>query len=166
MTARDILQPFPPGLDIRGLETASAGTSLFDLVQMMAEGERSVLLVAEEGINIGIITARDVLGALSTWFAARDDASTVVLECQLEDYSASLIAHAVEDADAHLLSLLTAPSEEGMRVTLRVRLADPSPAIRSLERYGFRVIDATGAPGADMTALDERLAALQAFLDV
>lgn len=72
----------------------------------------------------------------------RDDASIVEIECPASDYSASRIAHAVEDADAHLVDLLSAPGEGGnVRVTLRVRREDPSGVVSSLERYGYTVTD-------------------------
>lgn len=72
----------------------------------------------------------------------RDDSSIVEIECAPADYSASRIAHAVEDADAHLVDLLTEPGEGGnLRVTLRVRRENPSGVVSSLERYGYTVTD-------------------------
>ena len=67
------------------------------------------------------------------------------MECRPEDYSASQLAHAVEDSDAHLVGLLSTPSDDGrLRVTLRVRHCDPSAAVHSPERYDYKVVEAYG----------------------
>ena len=70
-----------------------------------------------------------------------EESSTLVLTCRRGDYSASRIARAVEDADAHLLNLnVTADSERSdSRIVAELRIShrDPEAAARSLERYGF-----------------------------
>ena len=69
------------------------------------------------------------------------------------DYSASRIARAVEDADAHLLNLnVTSDSERSdNRITAELRIShrDPEAAARSLERYGYEVIGAEGTADSD-----------------
>lgn len=73
------------------------------------------------------------------------DSSRITLEIDLCDYAASRIAHAVEDSDTQLLALSVEDvSPQGdLTVALTVNRLDPMPAVRSLERYGFRVVDAT-----------------------
>lgn len=94
--------------------------------------------------------------------------------CRREDYSASRIARAVEDCNAHLLNL-NVTSFGGTNVggdtsddagndakfsvvfDLRVNLRDTAPVTRSLERYGYTVLDTCGAPGADDDTLRDRI---------
>ena len=122
-----------------------------------------------EDHTIGVINSDSMLEGLGRLISARDDCSVVTLECSPEEYSASMIARAVEDSDANLVDLLTSPAEDGkIYVTLRISHRDPSAAIRSLERYEFKVVEAHGAGSqlrdAELSA--ERLLALQTLLNV
>ncbi len=73
------------------------------------------------------------------------DSSRITLEIDRRDYAASRIAHAVEDSDTQLLALeVKDGSTHGdLSVVLTVNRHDPMPTVRSLERYGFLVVDAT-----------------------
>lgn len=77
----------------------------------------------------------------------RSDSSQLLVACAPRDYSGSAIAKAVEDCDTQLEGL----SVTGMRdaagrlvVALTVGSASPEGVARSLERYGYEVIHATG----------------------
>lgn len=63
------------------------------------------------------------------------------------DYSASAIARAVEDCNAHILNLnitaQPASNTNSVVVDLRVSHRDSAAVVRSLERYGFHVTSAT-----------------------
>lgn len=75
------------------------------------------------------------------------DASTLVLAVSPADYSASVIARAVEDCDAHLLNLNVSSerSEHGeMLVYIRVNHRRADSVARSVERFGYRVVSAHG----------------------
>ena len=80
---------------------------------------------------------------LAVLFPAGTEACELLVACSPEDYSASRLARAVEDCDAHLVNMnltgvRTLASE--LVIALRVALTNPNPVIRSLERYGFRII--------------------------
>lgn len=80
------------------------------------------------------------------------DASTIVVACGRQDYSASVIARAVEDCDAHLINLnvlAAAPDYGGLHVALRIDHRNPSPVVRSLQRFGYEVVDIDSPEGAD-----------------
>lgn len=94
------------------------------------------------------------------------DTSVINIECPPEQYSASMIARAVEDADAHLVSLSVSPGEGTAEVELRVTLRDPWPAVRSLERYGYEVVSALPSDETVRSVQEERLDALRAYLNV
>lgn len=69
-----------------------------------------------------------------------------MIACRRRDYSASRIARAVEDCDAHLLNLnVTADTDydtsNRLIVELRVNHRNPSAIARSIERYGYEVVD-------------------------
>lgn len=77
-------------------------------------------------------------------FPENPDASELILAVMPEDYSASRIAGAVEDCNAHLINLnvtrMLTPRGQ-MIVDLRVNRANSANVARSLERYGYEVID-------------------------
>lgn len=80
--------------------------------------------------------------ALQRLLPERNDCSELTVTCHPADYSASALARAVEDCDAHLLNLNltsdTTPEGEAV-VELRVGLLDASGVARSLERHGYTV---------------------------
>lgn len=90
-------------------------------------------------------------------FPAAAEWCRIVVGCHREDYSASRIAHAVEDCNAHLLNLNVTSGSPGpsrtddsadqetsmypVTVDLRIDLRDYRAVCRSLERYGYAVLD-------------------------
>lgn len=167
MTAKDILIPADMRAVEPGLPRVDASIPLLPLLHRLLESPEGRLAVADEGIVIGSIDSAAMLRGLGRLIADRDDCCIIVVECRPDDYSASLMAHAIEDCDAHLVDLLTTPADDGsLRVTLRVRCYDPSAAVHSLERYDFRVVDSYADNHADLTVAAERLLALQTLLNV
>lgn len=116
---------------------------------------------------LGVIDPESLLEGIGRMIAARDDCSLVVVDIAPSAYSASRIAHAVEDADVHLVDLWSSPGEgDSLRVTLRVRTSDPSGVISSLERYGYEVVETSGAENRNMETAIERLLSLNTLLKV
>ena len=68
----------------------------------------------------------------------------LTVACAQADYSASIIARAVEDVDAHLLNLNVTADSDAARVVadLRVSLRNTTPVARSLMRHGFDILSA------------------------
>lgn len=103
-------------------------------------------------------------------FPERDEASELSVACYRGDYSASRLARAVEDADAHLLNLnLTSeitPAGE-IVVDIRVSHRSPSSVVRSLERYGYNVIQIRESGSSDNdSTLADRASELLAYINV
>lgn len=98
------------------------------------------------------------------------DSSELTLECRRSDYSASTIARAVEDADAHLLNLnitaAEASDENHVRVDLRVSHRNGGSVARSLERHGYDVVDIRDGADYDSELLRNRVNELLAHIDI
>lgn len=168
MTAKEIMTPGCGFISSPGQTTIPADTHIIDTLHRLLDSANHRLDVVDGDECIGCITPDSLLAGLGAFLAPRDDSSMVVVECTPQNYSASSLAHAVEDADAHLVDLWSSPSDNGrLRVTLRVRRADPTPVVRSLERYGFDVVDSfsSSLPLQTEMAL-ERIQALQAILNI
>lgn len=75
------------------------------------------------------------------------DSAWLSISCRKGDYSASRIARAVEDADAHLINLnvTSLPADgDSLVVSLRVNHRNPISVIRSLARYGYHITTGDG----------------------
>lgn len=115
------------------------------------------------------MTSKDNISAkFERLYPPLDDATMLTIACDAGDYSASAIARAVEDCDAHLLNLnVTGDGRHGRVVAdLRVNRRDGMPIARSLERYGYTVtaIDDDVALPVDET-LRERVNELLRLLE-
>lgn len=145
----------------------SADLPLTDVLPILLDTADRRLGVTEGGEMLGIIDSDSMLDGLADLIAPRDDSSTVVVETTPAAYSASSIAHAVEDADVHLVDLWTHPgSGDNVRVTLRVRTADPSGVVSSLERYGYDVTEVSAEESRNLETAIERLLSLNTILKV
>lgn len=93
------------------------------------------------------VAARDGRQPLMHLMPPQPEASVLTVACRPDDFSASLLARAVEDSNAHLINLnVTDCRLDDGRITveLRTNLRTPASTARSLERYGFEVIEAAG----------------------
>lgn len=127
-----------------------------------------------------MVAGNDILTAKTPDPAARfahlippqEEASTLTVACRPDDYSASALAHAVEDSNAHLINLnVTDIRLDDGRITveLRTNRRHTASCIRSLERYGFEVIglDAAGLDDDESSAtLRSRAAELIHLLEI
>lgn len=150
------------------LPSVSGGMHLLEVLPMLFEsGERRLRVTDDNDSQIGLIDSDSMLEALGRQIAPRYDCSLIELVCAPHDYSASMIARAIEDTDAHLVDLFTVPSDDGsLHVTLRIRCEDPTAAVHSLERYGYTVTDSFGHGNIEASASLERLLALRALINV
>lgn len=168
MTAREIVSPLRHKRDSHAERMVAADMPVIEVLPRLLDAPGRELEVSDDAGFVGIIDTASMLEGMGRMIAARDDCSVITVECRPEEYSASQLAHAVEDSDAHLVDLMTAPAEDGsLRVTLRVRLSDPTTTVHNLERYDFHVVDAHGSenPRSTEIALD-RLLSLQTLLNV
>lgn len=110
------------------------------------------------------------------------ESSRLLVGCRREDYSASRIAHAVEDCNAHLLNLNVTSIDnakdsdvDGENVNegkfpvvcdLRVSHRNAESISRSLERYGYTVLAASTNEKADDSVLRRRIDELFRYLEV
>ena len=169
MTAKDILSLHKPEPSQFPNPKIESDMPILDIIPRLLDSKKRELTVVEDDETLGIIDQSSLLEGIGRMIAARDDCSVITLECAPEDYSASALAHAVEDSDAHLVDLFSSPGENGLiNVTLRVRHSDPTAAVRSLERYDFHVLEAhsSGDTIQSMEIATERLLSLQALMNV
>lgn len=109
------------------------------------------------------------------------DTSRLLASCRRNDYSASRIAHAVEDCDAHLLNLNVISWESAFACTslenyedakfqvffdLRVSHRNAEKISQSLERYGFNVLSVQSDSDSDYSSSDKALLHLKKYLEI
>lgn len=119
---------------------------------------------ADYGLTLG------APGDMERFFPPMEESSRLLVSCLPSDYSASRIARAVEDCDAQLVNLnVTADGamlDNRVVAELRVTHRSPLTVARSLERYGYEVLDADARElaGDDMAA--SRVAELIRYLEL
>lgn len=101
-----------------------------------------------------------------------DDWSIVSAQCRPSDYSASVVARAVEDCDAHVYNLNVTDlgdADHPMLVfEIRANHRNGASIARSLERYGFDVLSVAGSGDAagDSDTARERFDNLMRYLEI
>lgn len=107
---------------------------------------------------------------LTTLIPPQPESAELTVSCAPADFLASAIARAVEDADAHLINLNVTSRRHpdgSLLVHLRVNRRSPAAVARSLQRYGFTVIDGGPAEASPLdSTLSDRAAQLLRILDV
>lgn len=180
MTARNLISSqqtkeieAPKGINVSSgvgsvdYQYVDAELPVLEVFRRMMSVDSKILAVVEDDKVIGWIDAESMLEGLHNLIIPRDACSTIEIECGKIDFSASKIAHAVEDAEAHLLDMLSRESEDGkLRVLLRVSHIDPTSVVRSLERYDYEVVSAHGSQFKAIGLSYERLAELAMYLNV
>lgn len=168
MTARDALSLVKKtAANGSQSDAVPAGMHLLEVLPRLLESSSRELQVEDNEQVIGVIDPDSMLEALARQLPPRYDSSIIELSCHPADYSASRLAHAVEDTDAHLVDLISVPGDEdSIHITLRVRCEDPTAAIHSLERYGYEVTGVHAHDNLVPTATLERLLSLQALINV
>lgn len=98
------------------------------------------------------------------------ESSRLVVACYPANFSASVLARAIEDTNAHLVNMnVTARRLDDGRLTveLRTNQRNCSAAARSLERYGYEVIAVDGAESSETEShLRDRAAELLHILEL
>lgn len=166
MRAKEAISPIIPVKEWKPGADVESDMALLDVLPRLLERPDRRLGVKEEDELLGIIDESSLLLALGRMLPGRDDCCVVEISCAPGDYSASHIARAVEDADVHLVDLISTPAADGrLNVLLRVRCEDPTAVTHSLERYGYRV-EWTNGHELPAEVSEERLLALRTLINV
>lgn len=108
--------------------------------------------------------------ALADTAGTPPESTDLLVSCPPADYSASAMARAAEDCDAHIthLHLLSQRAENGDLMTaLRVNRVDGLAVARSLERYGYRVVSIRSPLASDgMESLSQRAKEVMHYLEL
>lgn len=112
----------------------------------------------------------DIRHTAEMLFPPVKESCELTAECRRIDYSASAIAHAVEDADAHLLNLnvtaATASTDDRIRIDMRVSHRNGGSVARSLERYGFDIVDIREGFDTDAELMRSRINELLTHIEM
>lgn len=102
-------------------------------------------------------------------FPLNEDATELIVATNPDDYSAAKIARAVEDCDAHLLNLNVTgvrTTDGNMIVDLRVNHRSGDHVARSLERYGYEVLEYNSVDRLSLDTARERVDEILKILNI
>lgn len=153
--------------DTKPLEAGiSADTPLPRALEAMVS-EQSGSVVLNDSSEHRPLTSWQALQGLARMLPYDEEYSEIEISCPVHLYSASALTLAAEDADAPVISLLAYPAEAGnLSVYMRINRADPSQAVRSIERHGFTVTRSSGIENIEEEISRERLEELQHYLNI
>ena len=149
-----------------------ASTPMPLLLWRMVDEQASIFPVVDDltGDYIGAVDRESIIRSVARLFPQVDESTELTITCRPSQYSASAIAHAVEDADAHLLNLNVTSDGERMdnRIIAELRVSHRSPmaVARSLERYGYEVVDVEHDSLTDDALAMDRLNELMRYIDL
>lgn len=151
-------------------KTVNASAPLTMVLERMASGEDVVTVIDDvTEAPIGVIDKDAMIKAVAGLFPQLDESAELTITCPPSQYSASAIAHAVEDADAHLLNLnVTAGTEPDSLTTvmLRVNHSRGESVAKSLARYGYETIEIATPGGMPASEMMERAREFMRYLDI
>ncbi len=187
MTVRDIIHS---QAYLQSLSTAASGgvgsescccklpasTPVSQAIRLLSGGLcREITVVDDDDDSVlGSLDATGMLSAINQTIEGSMGCSWLDLEMEANQYCASAICRAVEDADSEVLTMarLHSPASEGrntVKVSVCVNCENPQSVARSLQRYGYEVVaqtDAHGLAASDAGLAAERLAALNLYLNI
>lgn len=151
----------------------TSGSPIALLIERITSGE-PVIAVVDHSIApdyyIGAADSSSVLRIVANLYARHNDYTELTVTCRPGNYSASSIAHAVEDADANLLNLNVLAndrSDDSTKILLRVDHSRGESVARSLARYGYDTIEISDAQEGVLSAeMIERVNSLLHYLEL
>lgn len=147
-----------------------ASAPLTMVLERMASGEEVVTVIDDvTEVPVGVIDHTAMIKAIAGLFPQLDECAELTITCPPSQYSASAIAHAVEDADAHLLNLnVTAGTEPDSLTTvlLRVNHSRGESVAKSLARYGYDTIEIATPSGLPASEMMERAREFMRYLEI
>ena len=102
-------------------------------------------------------------------FPQNDNSTELTLAVRPVDYSGAMLARAVEDCNANLINLNVTGerNEDGyLLVDLRVDVLNGEAVARSLERYGFEVVDFDAPASSSFDSARDRANEILRILDI
>lgn len=127
--------------------TAEPETHLFDVTKTMVEHDLTTLPIAESnGKYVGLVKRHDIFNRFAKMLSTQESGAILALEIEPRDYSLAKLVHTIETNDVKVLSIASEPepSEDTIRVTLKLNVRDAARVKHMLEHYGYHVVAAFG----------------------
>lgn len=174
MTAKDIISPKLLALKPAELAVATpkvaASASLAVVLHKMLDTASAVGVVDDATDKaIGTIDAEGIVASMAQMFPVVDESCELIVECDSHNYSASVVARAVEDCNAHILNLNVmerTTSDKRIAIALRINHSHGEAVARSLARYGYDVVDIVGSNDPISANTQERINELIHYLEL
>ncbi len=141
----------------------------YDIIKIASDNDVQLVSVLEDDDSFyGVITVQDTITSFAQTAAVQAPGAILVLSLPANDYSLAEISRLIESDDAKILSSSVKEDHfdsTKIKLTLKVNKTDPSRAIATLERFGYKII----ARYQETKPLDnqkERLDILLKYLDI
>lgn len=150
MTAKDAISCLNVDEECELKRSISVSAPMALTISVVEDSSDVPVAVIDEstGKCVGQIDAKGIVAMMSKVFPVAEESVELTITCRAGQYSASSIAHAVEDVDAHLLNLNVLDAgvcpSDNVHVAIRVGHSRAESVVRSLYRYGYEVVEIAG----------------------
>ncbi len=155
---------------VAALKPVTASMALSLVLERLSQDIPLLPVVDELSTDyVGSIDRKDAISVLTRLFPPLDEFTELTISCRAGQYSASAIAHAVEDADAHLLNLNVVGgtyANSDTTIVIRVNHSRGESVARSLLRYGYETIEMRGNEGVPDREMAEKVKELLHYIEV
>lgn len=140
----------------------------YDILKVAGDNKMEMVGVVDSQHYVGVITVQDTISSFAQSAAIQMPGAILVLSMNFIDYSLTEISRLIEENNAKILSSIVKEDtvETGkILLTLKINQTDPSRAVATLERFGYKVIARYQEPKPTGSE-KERIDMLLRFLDV
>lgn len=140
--------------------------SIINALKHFAETHLDLLAVVRNDMFEGTVWSKDLVNALGNSTTAGNDGSVLLLECDIYDYSISLIGRLVEAEDGKVLGLWTWQPEEDQKIQimLKLNIRHIDNIVSVLRSNGYRVLHHVNNKTSEL--FEDRYKSLMNYLDI
>ncbi len=174
LVSEDVLLDAPSAdlvvVDLLRAESMSALPDLhvFEAAKVIVGHGLTALPVVDESKRyLGVVRRHEVFDQLARMLSTQEPGAILALEVEAKDYSLSKLVYAIEQNEAHVLSVSTEPSGDlgPVRVTVKLDTQDTARVRHVLEHNGYHVV-AAFSDNDNEEDLQDRIEEFMRYLEV
>lgn len=140
----------------------------FEIIKAVYEDNLTIIPVLDASNNyLGVITLNKLIQSFATSTSVNNVGGIIVLEVNINDYSAAEITQIIEYNDAKVLSLYIANHQDStkMEVVIKINKIDITPIIQTFIRYNY-IVKASITENDNNDDLKDRFDSFMNFLNM
>jgi predicted transcriptional regulator len=149
--------------------TAAPDLHVFEAAKtIVGHGLTALPVVDADGVYLGVVRRHEIFDQLARMLSTQESGAILALEVEPKDHSLSKLVYAIEQNEAHVLSVATEPTGEygPTRITIKLDTHDTARVRHVLEHNGYNVVAAFSDRDEDDDDLRDRIEEFMRYLEV